>query len=205
VKNSFILFSLAAAVMSCSMMKTKQEDVFKKSAATKVFTKKSKIKRSIASQEGLTPNEIRYQENGAKPETGKSGLRQIESWGLMDINGMTTVYVTTGSLVNVTTEDNSHITKVQIKALNTNGDVLLNKEFNQLSNDGSYSFSTDQLTRSQKYSLMSHVSIDSEKRNFVVTTNNKVYLLPDLKDESLKVLSRPSSMKEYSSMPPFVN
>lgn len=200
MKKSLMIFSLTAAVVGCSMMKSKSpvpSDFkkidgalsFKPSTALKskkIAAKKGKIKRSIASNDDLTPNGIRYRENGAKPETGKSGLRQIQSWGLRDKANNTTIYVTTGNIRTGSTEEGTHITKVQFKAMNAAGEVKINKEFNQLTNDGSYSFVNNQLTRSQKYTLMTHVSKDGEKRNFVVTTNNKVYLLPDLKAEKIE-------------------
>lgn len=200
MKKSLMIFSLVAAVVGCSMMKSKSpgpsdfkkiDGAFNFQQSTnlkskKIAAKKSKQKRSIASEDGLTPNGIRYRENGAKPETGKSGLRQVQSWGLRDKANNTTIYITTGNLRTGVPEEDTHITKVQVKSKNAAGEVKFNKEFNQLSNDGTYSFVTDQFTRSQKYEIMTHVSKDGEKRNFVVTTNNKVYLLPDMKAERIE-------------------
>ncbi|MCK5072555.1 MAG: hypothetical protein KAQ98_03955 [Bacteriovoracaceae bacterium] len=184
---TLVFLLVSALILNCSGFSSKTGKFSKlNKIGTKLTALKKTLKkkrgRGIASMDdGRSQNSVRYRETGAHPETGKSGGRKLSIWALLDKNGQTKLHISTGDVENDTTEDGTHITKVQFKSFDTEGSVLLNKEFNNLTdNYGALTLDFADLKRHTSIQIQTNIRKDGFRRNFVVKTDTTVYLLPNL-------------------------
>ncbi|HAZ11534.1 MAG: hypothetical protein A2X86_18595 [Bdellovibrionales bacterium GWA2_49_15] len=183
--------SLLALAMSCTSNKHTTAKTVKKADGTpinvvlKYQAPVIKGKRAPASlPEGLTPNSVKYADRGAKPETGRSGIYQVQTRAYLNKAGKTTLEVTSGDFETGALAG-THLTKIQLKGFNTAGEEVFTNNFNGLTNNGTWSQEREDMGRRQKFQIFSHLSKDGIKRNFVVTNESVVYILPDLKADKI--------------------
>lgn len=193
--------SIVALTMSCTSPKhnvakmAKMETTPMKLALKFQSPKTTKKGRGPASTlpEGLTPNSMKYSDHGAKPESGRSGLYVIQTRAYLNKDNKTTLDVTTGDF-ETGAMPGTHLTKIQVKGFNTDGEEVFTNNYNSLTNNGAWSQVREDLARHQKFQIFSHFTKDGIKRTFVVTTDSMVYLLPDLKAD--KIIVHPQAYQD---------
>jgi len=137
---------------------------------------------------GLAPNQIRYREQGAKPETGHDGGHTISTRSLLGADGNTTVEVSTGDLYDgAPPESGTHVVKVLFKMLTSNGETVYSEAHNQLENEGYWSISRPGMGRFQEYDIHALVGSDTTPRTFASKTTSRVYLRPDIQATGIQV------------------
>ena len=121
----------------------------------------------------------RYADNGAKPATGRSGSAAIAARALLGKDGVTTIEATTGQLDSPTAPP-GQISKVQLKSVNGNGDVIQTVNFNHLDGGGYWNTTTSDLGRNAPIQIHANVGGIDGRRTDVVIATATVKLRPDL-------------------------
>jgi hypothetical protein len=131
----------------------------------------------------LTPNTVKYKDEGLKNATGRSGSASIEARALLGSDGVTDVEVTTASFEATTAP--GRIEKVQVKA-NADTDDADTRNFTNLGDSGFATVRLDTLplARRQPVRIFTNVSGIDPSRTDVVTVDEIVKMRPDLSIES---------------------
>ena len=132
----------------------------------------------------LKPNSQKYQDNGLKNATGRSGVASLTGRALLGKDGNTFLELTTGDLDNPAAAPGK-ISKVQLKLLRKNGTTVY-ANYNNLEVGGYFTRNLGGLFLGQPLQVQASVRGIDPTRTDVVTINEKVKLLPDLVAESLR-------------------
>ncbi len=126
----------------------------------------------------LKPNSQKYQDNGLKNATGRSGVASLTGRALLDKDGNTFLELTTGDLEN-TSAAPGKISKVQLKLLRRNGATVY-ENYTNLEVGGYFTQNLTNLFDRQPLQVTASVRGIDPTRTDVVTIKEEVKLRPDL-------------------------
>jgi len=123
----------------------------------------------------LTPNSIKYRDNGAPHATGRSGSATLEGRAVVDAHGVAHLVITTGEL-DSTTPAPGEIVKAQIKVFSASGQLLSVENHNHLTGGGVQTFLLYGLDPDVRIQVQANVrGIDGNRTDVVTLTAGVVH------------------------------
>ncbi|HVG43762.1 MAG TPA: hypothetical protein VM890_03500 [Longimicrobium sp.] len=118
----------------------------------------------------LTPNAVKYRDNGAPHATGRSGSATLEGRAVVDARGLTRLTITTGQLDSPTPAP-GQIVKAQIKIYSADGSLVSVDNRNQLTGGGVQTFDLGGLPPGATIRVQANVrGIDGNRTDVVTLT-----------------------------------
>ena len=136
--------------------------------------------RASAQAPALIANSVPYRVKSPSAATGRSGSVTLTTRALLRKDGATELELTTGVL-DASTPQPGNISKVQVTMTGAAGQVIMNKEYNNLTSFPGYmNFTYTGLTRGQTLDVQANVEDVDGSRTGVVTASPTVKLRPDI-------------------------
>ncbi|HEX2205925.1 MAG TPA: hypothetical protein VHG91_21600 [Longimicrobium sp.] len=162
---------LAATAAACS-------DSVTAPGAGRAPTASRPAMNAAASGIQLISNTVKYRDAGLKPATGRAGLGQLTALALLGADGRAEL-VATASSTDSARPGTPSISKVQVKAFDTNGAQSFTRTHNGLSG-ATFTQVYGGVTRGERLEVQANVNGIEPSRTDVVTATETVKLRPDL-------------------------
>ncbi len=144
-----------------------------------------------AQSPALIPNTVPYRVKAPSASTRRSGSVTLTTRAMLRKDGVTELELTTGEL-DASTPQPGNISKVQVKMTNGDGQLIMVKEYNNLTSFPGYmDFSYTGLARGQRLDVQANVDDIDGSRTDVVNASPVVKLRPDV---ALQKISAPDSV-----------